>query len=435
MNKQIVRRFQEFAQANGIELDLEKVDFELVNLVDDNLGRITFNPGKDRSRVKDLIDRKEKVSKVPMDSVDESVGMLKPILEEESIENLDAASYKYFEEGDVLWAKVTPCMENGNCAIAKNLKNGIGYGSTEFHVFRAKKGEIDSKYLWYFLRNKDFREQAKPTMTGSGGLKRVPKSFLENQFLPIPIASQGLSSFQIQQILVRFIEHSQSTHQRRLDGCAIIRPILDKMERSVVPRTLEKSRGARKLIKEFLKEKGIELDYEKVEFEEKKVSDIAEFPSVTRVLGGVDLKLDDYYKLEPTEREKYVPLVSGTVENNQISGFIRRDRISENNLSPEPCLSWTRINGSIFFRQEKSVCINDDSFVLIQKKGISDLNYLKILITIEASKSGFGWGNKAGVSKIKDLKILVPIDLNELSSIEIQGILTQFFDQDLARVN
>lgn len=434
MNKQIVRRFQEFAQANAIELGLEQVDFELVNLVDEKLGRIIFNPSKDRSRVKELIDRNEKVTKVPMDSVDETIGKLKPNLEEDFIEKLDAASYRYFEDGDVLWAKVTPCMENGNCAIAVNLKNGIGYGSTEFHVFRAKKEEIDSTYLWYFLRNKDFRELAKPTMTGSGGLKRVPKSFLENQFLPIPKPSQGLSSFQIQEILVRFIEHGQSEHQRRLDLCAAIRPILDKMERSVVPRTLEKSRGARKLIKEFLQEKGIQLDYENVEFEEKNVSDVAEFPSVTRVLGGFDLKIDDYQKLTFAEREKYVPLVSGTVENNQVSGFIKRDRISENNLSPEPCLSWTRINGSIFFRQEKSVCINDDSFVLIQKEGISELDYLKYLIPNEASKNGFGWGNKAGVSKIKDLKILVPKKLNELSSVQIQGTLTQFFFQYLGRV-
>ncbi|MFL0684428.1 MAG: restriction endonuclease subunit S [Algoriphagus aquaeductus] len=410
MNKQIVRRFQEFAQANGIALDLEQIDFELVSLKHNDF---KFVKGLNKYIRKSVEANPGEIPVVGASLDNEGIySHVTPLDKKDVISEISVSYNKDNARGSRAFYRDYPfIMDRHHLAIIPNQSN------------------IFPKYLFHFLnlflKEKNF---------GWGDNVATVEAVQEAEF-PLPKPSQGFSSLQIQEILVRFIEHGQSAHQRRLDGCAIIRPILDKMERSVVPRTLEKSRGARKLIKEFLKEKGIELDYEKVEFEEKKVSDIAEFPSVTRVLGGVDLKLDDYYKLEPTEREKYVPLVSGTVENNQISGFIRRDRISENNLSPEPCLSWTRINGSIFFRQEKSVCINDDSFVLIQKKGISDLNYLKNLIPIEASKSGFGWGNKAGVSKIKDLKILVPIDLNELSSIEIQGILTQFFDQYLERVN
>lgn len=405
MNKQIVRRFQEFAQAFGIELDLENTSFKLFKISEvadfKNNERIPIAKGK---RV---------AGEYPYYGASGIVDYVNDFIFSEELLLVS-------EDGDNLKTRKAPIAF---------IANGKYWVNNHAHILKPKEF-INIKYLSYVINDHDLDGFARTDM-----IPKLNKEKLSDMPVIFPVNEFGNISLQIQEILVRFIEHGQSAHQRRLDGCAVIRPILDKMERSVVPRTLEKSRGARKLIKEFLQEKGIELDYEKVEFEEKKVSDVAEFPSVTRVLGGVDLKLDDYFKLEPTEREKYVPLVSGTVENNQISGFIRRDRISENNLSPKPCLSWTRINGSIFFRQEKSVCINDDSFVLIQKEGISELDYLKYLIPVEASKNGFGWGNKAGVSKIKDLEILVPKDLNELSSIEIQGILTQFFDQYLERVN
>src|SRR5690606_8742971 len=65
--------------------------------------------------------------------------------------------YTYFEENDVLFAKITPCMENGNCAIAKNLINGFGFGSTEFIVLKPKN-LADSELLYYFLRTEEFRK-------------------------------------------------------------------------------------------------------------------------------------------------------------------------------------------------------------------------------------------------------------------------------------
>ena len=74
--------------------------------------------------------------------------------------------YTYFRNGDVLFAKITPCMENGKGAIAKNLKNGIGFGTTEFHVIRAKAGVLP-KWIHYIVGQPSFREIAKTRMTGS----------------------------------------------------------------------------------------------------------------------------------------------------------------------------------------------------------------------------------------------------------------------------
>ena len=93
--------------------------------------------------------------------------------------------YTYFQEGDVLFAKITPCMENGKCAIAKRLVNGIGFGSTEFHVIRPKES-VTSEWIYYYLRQETTRKKAKRSMTGSAGQKRVPSLFLQDVEIPLP---------------------------------------------------------------------------------------------------------------------------------------------------------------------------------------------------------------------------------------------------------
>jgi type I restriction enzyme, S subunit len=94
--------------------------------------------------------------------------------------------FTYFKEEDVLFAKITPCMENGKGAIARNLVNGLGAGSTEFHVIRPIEGKTSSEWIFWFLRNKNTRLLAEKNMTGSAGQKRVPKAFLENVLIPLP---------------------------------------------------------------------------------------------------------------------------------------------------------------------------------------------------------------------------------------------------------
>jgi len=91
-----------------------------------------------------------------------------------------------FQNGDILFAKITPCMENGKGAIAHNMKNGIGFGSTEFHVLRPDTDKITSEWLYYLTTWKTFRKEAEKNMTGSAGQKRVPKTFLENYVVNLP---------------------------------------------------------------------------------------------------------------------------------------------------------------------------------------------------------------------------------------------------------
>lgn len=91
-----------------------------------------------------------------------------------------------FQDGDVLFAKITPCMENGKGAIAQGLKNGYGFGSTEFHVLRPHTDQITAEWLYYLTTWDIFRKNAAKNMTGSAGQKRVPKTFLENYSIDLP---------------------------------------------------------------------------------------------------------------------------------------------------------------------------------------------------------------------------------------------------------
>ena len=94
--------------------------------------------------------------------------------------------YTYFAEGDFIIAKITPCMENGKCAIAEGLTNGIGFGSSEFHTFRCHTSEILTKFLFLLLNQTTVRKAAEDAMTGASGHRRVPATFYEEMLIPVP---------------------------------------------------------------------------------------------------------------------------------------------------------------------------------------------------------------------------------------------------------
>lgn len=112
------------------------------------------------------------------------------------------SSYTYFKDDDVLIAKVTPCFENGKAGIAKDLSNGIGFGSSEFYVLRPTEAAI-SQWIYLCIATPAFQGWATPQMTGTGGLQRVPRSVVENYEIPLP-------PIETQQALVAEIEAEQS---------------------------------------------------------------------------------------------------------------------------------------------------------------------------------------------------------------------------------
>ena len=122
------------------------------------------------------------VSFVEMVSVSEKGYIAK---KEERLYKEVKGSYTYFAEGDLIFAKITPCMENGKCAIATGLLNNLGFGSSEFHVFRCQK-EILNTYLFALLNTDEVRRCAKKNMKGSSGHRRVPEEFYSSLEIPLP---------------------------------------------------------------------------------------------------------------------------------------------------------------------------------------------------------------------------------------------------------
>ncbi len=121
------------------------------------------------------------------------------------------SSYTYFRDGDVLVAKVTPCFENGKAGIAKGLANGVGFGSSEFYVLRPVDS-VTSEFIYFCVTSRIFREQAIAQMTGTGGLQRVPRTFVEQFEIPLP-------PLEVQKEIVAEIDG----YQKVIDGaCAVL---------------------------------------------------------------------------------------------------------------------------------------------------------------------------------------------------------------------
>ena len=124
------------------------------------------------------------VSFVEMTSVSES-GTIERT-EERKLSKLLKGSYTYFADNDIILAKITPCMENGKCALARNLKNGIALGSSEFHVIRADSSRALPAYIFAFLNREMIRNAAEKEMVGAVGHRRVPEAFYAKLKLPLP---------------------------------------------------------------------------------------------------------------------------------------------------------------------------------------------------------------------------------------------------------
>ncbi|MCL4670364.1 restriction endonuclease subunit S [Burkholderia pseudomallei] len=125
------------------------------------------------------------LSFLPMESIGEdgtlNLDRTRPVAE---VRN----GYSYFEDGDVAFAKVTPCFENGKGAVMGNLEGGAGFGTTELTVLRPK-ADTNARFLHYVVLSERFRQLGAAAMLGAGGLKRVPDEFTRDFATPWPDVS------------------------------------------------------------------------------------------------------------------------------------------------------------------------------------------------------------------------------------------------------
>ena len=127
---------------------------------------------------------------VPMTNVNDELGQ---ITEFNFVPYRDVSTgYTKFKNKDVIFAKITPCMENGNSAVVNGLCKNIGFGSTEFIVFRAKS-KLGEKYLHYFFHNDLFLKNAEPFMKGTAGQKRISSQFMATHFFALPPLNEQFS--------------------------------------------------------------------------------------------------------------------------------------------------------------------------------------------------------------------------------------------------
>ncbi len=168
------------------------------------------------ARPKNLKRSAEKLTTfVPMNAVDEKTGsIIKPEIVPYS---KVAKGYTYFEENDVLFAKITPCMQNGKHAIAKNLIDGIGFGSTEFHVLRPKD-QILAEWIHFFIRQNYFLKEATAYFTGAVGQQRVPEYFLAEYLIPLPALPEQRRIVSKIQELMQEVERARTACEKQLEA-------------------------------------------------------------------------------------------------------------------------------------------------------------------------------------------------------------------------
>ncbi|MBJ7374400.1 MAG: restriction endonuclease subunit S [Pseudomonas sp.] len=173
-------------------------------------------------------DTNQLCSFVPMEKLKTGVVQLD---EERPIEEV-IGGYTYFEDGDVLQAKVTPCFENMNVAIAKGLTNGIGFGSSEINVLRPCKG-VNTEYLFYRVQEGSYMSFCTSSMIGAGGLKRVPTDVINN----FKIAAPELFE-QIQ--IARFLDHETARIDALIEEQQRLIQLLKEKRQAVISHAVTK---------------------------------------------------------------------------------------------------------------------------------------------------------------------------------------------------
>lgn len=192
--KQIVERLDKIAEAQKLNDDLiQKTDGLFQSLLHQELNPASKNwIVKRLKEISEINPSKAEINKLPENTIVSFLAMADVSENAEIInrqeKNLSEAKngFTFFKDGDVLVAKITPCFENGKGAFVEAMKNGVGFGSTEFHILRANQEVLLNKFLYYLVSDKKFRKVGAKFMTGSAGQQRISKQYLENYKIPLP---------------------------------------------------------------------------------------------------------------------------------------------------------------------------------------------------------------------------------------------------------
>lgn len=212
------------------ELDsYQKIISGAQQVVDNWKPRIDIDPKWEKVRLGDICeinpkkselekDGNTEVSFVPMADLGQNEMYFKPICNKKLSEVV--GGYTYFIENDILLAKVTPCFENGKAGIAKNLKNKIGFGSSEYIVLRPTKKVLPEIVYSYVVSNK-FKTEGKIKMTGTGGLQRVPVDFVKDFFIfvpPLDVQNKIVNSIEMERLAIDSNKRLADVYEQKIRG-------------------------------------------------------------------------------------------------------------------------------------------------------------------------------------------------------------------------
>ena len=296
-----------------------------------------------------------------------------------------AKGFTPFLDGDVLVAKITPCFENGKIAQAR-LQRSHGFGSTEFHVVRARPGIAESRYLHHYLRLEEVRANGQRRMTGSGGQRRVPASFLADLAIPLPPLEE-------QRRIAAILDQAETLRTQRRTALAL----LDSLTQSL-----------------FLDMFGDPVANPR-EFEIKPLADVTKFENGDRSSNypsGDDLKTSGVLFLSTKN------IVNNTLDLSQPQ-YITEEKFSSLSrgkaLSGDLIITLRGTLGSccIFDGGHKTAFINAQMMLIRPTVKVLSV-YLHALLTSDNAKAHFDYiGRGAAVpqltsAQLAELKVLVP---------------------------
>jgi type I restriction enzyme S subunit len=243
------------------------------------------------------------VSFIPMEAVGEYGGLQ---LDSERLLNEVASGYTYFADRDVVVAKITPCFENGKGALAKDLTNGVAFGTTELHVIRAGD-ELDARFLFYISISEHFRKIGESEMYGAGGQKRIADTFIKDFYAALPPLTE-------QQTICGFLDDETARIDALIDRKRRLLELLEEKRLAVITHTI--TRGVSSGVP--MKDSGIDW--------------FGQIPAHWEILPltRVVRQFVDYRGSTPTKVEEGIPLVTATqIKNGRIDHSLDPVFISE----------------------------------------------------------------------------------------------------------
>ena len=209
---------------NRLDVSFYKDRFEMVSGIYPNKRLSSIVDIDPTIRFTGLIDDTP-ISFIPMECIDDTFGEVK---EQRETTIAQTKGYTKFEENDLLWAKITPCMQNGKSAIARGLINGIGCGSTEYYVIRPKNTDLIIDYVYLVLRHHAVLKAAQNSFGGSAGQQRVSNQYMKSIVIPHP-------PMDVQKSIIEVVTNRKERAKQLLqEGCKILEEAKKKIEKIIL---------------------------------------------------------------------------------------------------------------------------------------------------------------------------------------------------------